>query len=65
MYGGKFEPVDSFYSQVKNSMFVNELVLINTDAGEKVEKQLYSEYTEYNYVFTNLSKNLKKEANGK
>ena len=46
-------------------MFVNELVLINTDAGEKVEKKPYSEYTEYNYVFTNLSKNLKKEADGK
>ena len=65
MYGYKFEPVNNPYLQIKNSMFVNELVLINTDAGEKVQKQPYSEYTEYNYVFTNLSKNLKKEANGK
>ena len=65
MYGYSFEPVNYPYSQTKNTMFVNELVLINTDAGEKVEKQPYSEYTEYNYVFTNLSKNLKKEANGK
>ena len=65
MYGNNFEPVDSLYSQAKNSMFVNELVLINTEAGEKVEKKPYSDYTEYNYVFTNLSKNLKKEANGK
>ena len=65
MYGCNFEPDNYAYSQTKNSMFVNELVLINTDAGEKVEKQPYSKYTEYNYVFTNLSKNLKKEANGK
>ena len=65
MYGCNFEPDNYACSQTKNSMFVNELVLINTDAGEKVEKQPYSDYTEYNYIFTNLSKNLKKEANGK
>lgn len=65
MYGSNFELVDSLYSQPKNSMFVNELVLINTEAGEKVDKKPYLDYTEYNYVFTNLSKNLKKEANGK
>ena len=65
MYGYSFEPANYPYSQTKNTLFVNELVLINTDAGEKVEKQPHFEYTEYNYVFTNLSKNLKKEANGK
>ena len=65
MYSFNLGSEDNFYSQTKNSMFVNELVLINTDAGEKVEKKLYSEYTEYNFVFTNLSKNLKKEASGK
>ena len=65
MYSNKLEPADSLYLQAKNSLFVNNLVLINTDAGEKVEKQPYSEYVEYNYVFTNLSKNLKKEAAGK
>jgi len=65
MYSSNFESVDNLLLQTKNSMFVNELVLINTDAGEKVEKKPYSEYTEYNYVFTNLSKNLKKEADGK
>ena len=65
MYGSNFESVDNLYLQPKNSMFVNELVLINTEAGEKVEKKPYSEYTEYNYVYTNLSKNLKKEASGK
>lgn len=65
MYGNNFESVDNLYLQAKNSMFLNELVLLNTDAGEKVEENPHSEYTEYNYVFTNLSKNLKKEANGK
>lgn len=66
MYGdNKSGFVSDPFLQPKNSMFVNELVLINTDAGEKVEKKPYSDYTEYNYVFTNLSKNLKKEANGK
>ena len=65
MYGSNFESVDNLYLQPKNSMFVNELVLINTEAGEKVEKKPYTDYTEYNYVYTNLSKNLKKEANGK
>lgn len=65
IYGSNFEFIDTRYSQSQNSMFVNKLVLDNTEAGEKVEKEPYSEYTEYNYVFTNLSKNLKKEASGK
>ena len=65
MYGSNFESVDNLLLQTKNSMFVNELVLINTEAGEKVEKKPYTDYTEYNYVYTNLSKNLKKEASGK
>ena len=65
MYGSNFESVDNLYLQPKNSMFVNELVLINTEAGEKVEKKPYTDYTEYNYVYINLSKNLKKEASGK
>ena len=65
MYGSNFESVDNLYLQPNNTMFVNELVLINTEAGEKVEKKPYTDYTEYNYVYTNLSKNLKKEASGK
>jgi hypothetical protein len=65
MYGSNFESVDNLYLQPKNSMFVSELVLINTEVGEKVEKKTYTDYTEYNYVYTNLSKNLKKEASGK
>lgn len=65
MYSSNFESVENRYTQAKNSMFINELVIDNTDAGEKVQIERYSEYAEYNYVFTNLSKNLKKEANGK
>ena len=56
------DPGNGYYSR-HNSMFVNELVLINTDAGEKVQKS-FSEYTEYDYVFSKLKDNLLKEANG-
>ena len=53
------------YQQYYNTLFVNELVLENTEAGQKVECQENYEYTKYNFVFTKLSENLKKEANGK
>lgn len=44
-----------------NSLWVNELVVINSEAKEKIECT-NKEYYEYNYVYTNLSENLKKEA---
>ena len=53
------------YQQYYNSLFVNGLVLENTEAGEKVEQQANCEYTKYPYVFKELSENLKKEASGK
>lgn len=65
MYRGNIDIRNACIASLHNSMFVNDLVLYNTEAGDKVEGNSYSEYTEYNYVFTNLSKNLKKEANGK
>lgn len=66
MYTRNIDFKIAYYSNVlNNSMFVNHLVLNNTEAGDKVGYCINSEYTEYNYVFTNLSKNLKKEANGK
>lgn len=65
IYGKDLKIFENHCTRAKNSMFVNELVLINTEAGERVEKSPYSEYTEYNYIFNNLSKNLKKEAKGK
>ena len=48
-----------------NTLFVNDLVLENTEAGKKVEKNRNAEYTEYNYIYTQLSENLKKEVSGK
>ncbi|MBP3451994.1 MAG: HNH endonuclease [Agathobacter sp.] len=65
MYSSNYEPDNNLYSQLKNSMFVNELVLINTGTGEKVQIEQSSGYAEYDSLCTNLSKNLKKEANGK
>ena len=53
------------YQQYYDSLFVNGLVLENTEAGDKVTRQADSEYTEYNYVFTKLSENVKKEASEK
>ena len=55
------------FTQHFNSMFVNDLVLENTEAGKKVYQSIYyhSEYIEYNFVYSDLQKNLDKEVNGK
>lgn len=44
-----------------NSLWINELVVINSEAKEKIECT-NKEYYEYNYVYTKLSENLRKEA---
>lgn len=44
-----------------NCLWINELVVINSEAKEKIECT-NERYYEYNYVYTNLSENLKKEA---
>ena len=44
-----------------NSLYINELVVINSEAKEKIECT-NKVYYEYNYVYTNLSENLIKEA---
>lgn len=44
-----------------NSLYINELVVINSEAKEKIECT-NKEYYEYNYIYTNLIENLKKEA---
>lgn len=62
---GNINSKSILYKCNQNSLFVSGLVLENTEAGEKVTEQANSEYTEYNFVFTELSKNLKKEASGK
>ena len=50
-------------SQLHNTLFINNLVYINTEAQDK-EPDLdftYDEYQQYNYIFTKLADNLKKE----
>ena len=48
---------------LKDSLFINNSVIENTDAKEKINFDPYNEYSEYNCIFTNLSKNLDKEVN--
>ena len=50
--------------KLSNSLFINELVIINTEAKEKVQPNQYGEYTEYGYIFTKLKENLIKEVEG-
>ena len=40
---------------------IDELIKINTTANDKVTKGYYSEFYEYNYVFTKLQDDLKKQ----
>ena len=42
-------------------MSIDELIKINTTANDKVSKGYYSEFYEYNYVFTKLQEDLKKQ----
>lgn len=46
------------------SVFLKFLI-VNTEANDKIEEDAYGRYSKYDYVFSNLSKNLKKEVNGK
>ena len=48
---------------LKDSLFINNSVIENTDAKEKIKANPYNKYNEYNFIFTNLSKNLDKEVN--
>lgn len=66
-YRNSYSLFGTFCSQLgsSNTLFVNRLVLENTEAGKKVEKNRNAEYTEYNYIYTQLSENLNKEASGK
>ena len=66
-YRNSYDLFGTLRSQLggSNTLFVNELVLDNTEAGKKVEKNRNAEYTEYNYIYTQLSENLKKEVSGK
>ena len=48
---------DSF----KNTLLINNLVIINTEASNKVDEDPNNDWTEYNFIYTNLAKGLKKE----
>ena len=48
---------DSF----KNTLLINNLVIVNTDAGDKVDEDPNNDWTEYNFIYTNLAKGLEKE----
>ena len=50
--------------KLNNSLFINELVIINTEAKDKVQTNQYGEYTEYGYIFTKLKEDLIKEVKG-
>lgn len=47
-----------------DSLYINDLVICNTDADDDVEADQYKEFTEYDYTFNRLKKNLEKEVNG-
>lgn len=48
---------DSF----RNTLLINNLVIANTEAGDKVDEDPNNDWTEYNFVYTNLAKGLEKE----
>ncbi len=50
--------------KLKNSLFINDLVITNSEAKDKVQLKQGYQYAEYNYIFTNLGKNLNKEVEG-
>lgn len=47
---------------LNNTLFINDLVVLNTEAINKVKLDSYNNYVKYDYIFTELSKNLNKEA---
>lgn len=72
----RFEDPDTIYrdrlpfasttvsDKLKNSLFINDLVITNSEAKDKVQLKQGCQYAEYNYIFTNLGKNLNKEVEG-
>lgn len=53
------------YGNLADSLYINELVRINTNAADDVEGNENKEYLEYDYLYKRLEKNLEKEVNGK
>ena len=50
------------YINNRDCLLINNLVVINTEAKEKVECNSFNDYYEYNYIYLNLKENLIKEA---
>ena len=48
-----------------DKLYINGLVISNTDAEDDVEEDRYNEFTEYDFTYSRLEKNLEKEVNGK
>ncbi len=48
-----------------DKLYINGLVICNTNAEGDVEEDRYNEFTEYDFTYTRLEKNLEKEVNGK
>ncbi len=55
---------DNFNYNLDNALFINELVYINTEAKDREPNLDFKNYfyCKYDYCYTNLSKNLEKEA---
>lgn len=51
--------------ETNNTLYINNAVIRETKAIKTLQEDYYNRYSEYNYIFTNLSKNLDKEVNGK
>lgn len=53
--------------QLGNGLFINELVYINSEAEKRKPNLKFdvNTYQQYNYTYTQLSKNLTKEVNRK
>lgn len=52
-------------SSLTDKLYINELVIVNTDAEKDVTANKYGEFTEYDFTYSRLEKNLEKEVNGK
>ncbi len=55
----------NLFDSLNNSLYINNLVIVNTNAEEDVEADRYNGYTEYDFVYKRLEKNLEKEVDGK
>ena len=60
--GGFYSVLGTIFT---DSLYISKLVIENTNAEERITPNRYDEFSEYDYVYPNLEKNLKKEVNGK